>query len=56
MRDGRGAYRVWVGRPEEKIALGKSGRRWWDNIRIDFQQAEWRIISWIDLVQARDRW
>jgi hypothetical protein len=36
MRDGRSAYGVWVGRPEEKIALGKPRRRWWDNIRIDF--------------------
>jgi hypothetical protein len=33
----RGVYRVMVGRPEGKILLGKSRRRWEDNIKLDLQ-------------------
>jgi hypothetical protein len=32
MGEGRGAYRILVGRPEGKRALGRPRRRWEDNI------------------------
>jgi hypothetical protein len=32
MGEGRGVYRVSVGRPEGKRPLGRPGRRWEDNI------------------------
>jgi len=31
-------YRVLVGKPEGKRPLGRSRRRWVDNIRIDLQE------------------
>ena len=31
----RGVYRVMVGKPEGKRPLGRPGRRWVDNIRMD---------------------
>jgi hypothetical protein len=31
----RDVYRLLVGKPEGKIPLGRSRRRWVDNIRID---------------------
>jgi len=34
------AYRVLVGRPEEKRPLGRPGLKWEDNIKIDFQDLE----------------
>jgi hypothetical protein len=34
--DGRAAYRVLVGRPEENRSLGRLRHRWHDNIKIDF--------------------
>ena len=34
----RGAYRVLVGKPEGKTPLGKLGRRWEDNIKMDLQE------------------
>jgi hypothetical protein len=31
-----------VGKPEGKRPLGRSRRRWDDNIKIDFQEVGWR--------------
>jgi len=38
MGEERGVYRVLVGKPEGKRPLGRSGRRWVDNIRMDLQE------------------
>jgi hypothetical protein len=38
MMEGRGVYRVLVGRPERKRALGKHRRRWEDNIKLDLRE------------------
>jgi hypothetical protein len=35
MGEGRGVYRVLVGRPEGKRSLGRPRRRWKDNIKLD---------------------
>ena len=34
----RGVYRVLVGKPERKRALGRPRRRWEDNIKMDLQE------------------
>jgi hypothetical protein len=47
----RGVYRVLVEKPEGERPLGRSGRRWGDNIKMDLQE-----VGWIDLAQDRDRW
>ena len=52
----RGAYRVLVGRPEGKRALGRPRLRWDDNIKMDLQDVVWRGMDWIDLAEDRDRW
>jgi hypothetical protein len=36
--DGRGEYRVLVGKPVGNRPLGRPRRRWEDNIKIDFQE------------------
>ena len=38
MGEGRGVYRVLVGRPEGKRPLGRPRRRWEDNIKMDVQE------------------
>jgi len=38
MGNGRGVYRVLVGKPKEKRLLGRPRRRWNDNIKIDLQE------------------
>ena len=55
MREGRGVHRVLVGKPEGKRPLGRSRRRWEDNIKMDI----WEVGGggdWMELVQDRDRW
>jgi hypothetical protein len=37
MGAGRDVYRGLVGRPEGKRLLGRRGRRWEDNIKMDFR-------------------
>jgi hypothetical protein len=51
----RGAYRILVGRPEGRRPLGRSRRRWKDNIKMDLQEVLWGM-DWIELAQDRDRW
>jgi hypothetical protein len=38
MGEGRGVYRVLVGKPEGKRQLGRPWRRWKDNIKADLQE------------------
>ena len=38
MGEGRGVHRVLVGKPEGKRPLGRSRRRWEDNISMDVQE------------------
>jgi hypothetical protein len=52
MGEGRGVYRVLVGRPEGKRPLERPRRRWEDNIReIGIDGA-----NWIQLAQDRVQW
>jgi hypothetical protein len=37
----RNAYRILVGKPEEKRPLGRPRRRWADNIKMDLRGMEW---------------
>jgi len=43
MGEGRGVYRVLVGRPEGKRPLGRLSRRWEDNIKMNLKgdKARW---------------
>jgi hypothetical protein len=38
--EGRGVYRVLVGRPEGKRPLGRPRRRWEDRIKMDLREKE----------------
>ena len=40
MGERRGAYRVLVGRPEEKRPLGRPTHIWEDDIKVDLQEVE----------------
>jgi hypothetical protein len=56
VRMGEELYRVLVGKPEGKTPLGRSRRRWVDNIMMDFQEVGCGFIDWIGLAQDRERW
>jgi hypothetical protein len=53
---GRGVYRVFVGRPEGKRPLGRSRRRWEDNIKMDLRETEIDEANWIRLTEYRVQW
>jgi hypothetical protein len=55
-REKRDAYRILVGNPEGKRPLGRSRRRWVENIKIDLREIGWNGGDWIDLAQGRDQW
>jgi len=52
----RGVYGVLAGKPEGNIPLGRSRRRWEDNIEVDLQEMGCGVMDWIELAQDRDRW
>jgi hypothetical protein len=54
MGEKRNAYRILVGKPEEKIPLGTPRRRWVNNIKMDLRETGWGGMDWIDLAQDRD--
>jgi len=56
MGEGRGVYRVLVGKPEGKRALGRPRLRWDDNIKMDLQEVGCGGMEWVELAQDRDRW
>jgi hypothetical protein len=56
MGEGRGVYRVLVGKPEGNSPLGRPWRSWEDNIRMDLQEVGCGREDWIGLAQDRDRW
>jgi hypothetical protein len=46
----RNAYRILVGTPEGKRPLGRSRRRWVDNIKMDLREIGWDV--WRALVNT----
>jgi hypothetical protein len=52
MGDKRGAYRVLMGKPEEKRPLGRPRRRWEDDIKMDIQElgcGAWTGLIWLGI-------
>jgi hypothetical protein len=56
MGERRGVYRVLVGRPEGKRAVGRPRRRWEDNIKLDLRKIGIDGSNWIRLAQDRVQW
>jgi hypothetical protein len=49
----KNAYRILVGKPEGKIALGRPRRKWVDIIKTDLREIGWGVMDLIDLAQNR---
>jgi hypothetical protein len=56
MGEGRGIYRVLVGRPERKRSLGRYRRRWEDNIKMDIKEIGIDGANWIRLAENGVQW
>jgi hypothetical protein len=50
------AYRILVGKPEGKRALGRPRPKRGNNIKMDLREMGWGGMDWIDLAQDRDQW
>jgi hypothetical protein len=56
MEEGRGVYRVLVGRSEFKRPLGRPRRKWKDNIKLHLREIGIDRANWIQLAQDRVQW
>jgi hypothetical protein len=56
MGEKRNVYRLLVGKPEGKRALGRRRRRWIDNIKMDLLEIGLSVVDRIGLAQDRYRW
>jgi hypothetical protein len=56
IEEGRGVYRLSVGRPEGSRLLGRPKHSWDDNIKIDLREIEIIDANWIRLAQSRVQW
>jgi hypothetical protein len=56
MGEGRGVYRVFVGKPEVKRPPERPRRRWEDNIKLDLREIGIDGANWIRLAQYRIQW
>jgi hypothetical protein len=56
MGEGRGVYRILVGRPEGKRPLGRPRRGWEENIKPGFREIGIDGANWIQLAQDRVQW
>jgi hypothetical protein len=54
--EGRGVYRVLLGKPEGKKPLRRPKRRWEDIIKVDLQEVGCGGMDWIELAQDRNSW
>jgi hypothetical protein len=56
MGDVKGAYNILVERPGGRRPLGRTRRRWEDNIKMDLREIGFGDVDWIHWAQDRDRW
>jgi hypothetical protein len=56
MGEGRGVYRILIGRPEGKRLLERPRRRWEDNIKMNLREIGIDGANWIQLAQDRVQW
>ena len=54
--EGRSVYRVLVRKSGGKRPVGRSRRRWEDNIKMDLQEVGSGGMGRIELTQDRDKW
>jgi hypothetical protein len=49
----KNAYKIFIGKPEEKRSLEGPENRWQDNITVDIRGIKCEVVSWIELNQCR---
>jgi hypothetical protein len=54
--EGRGVYRVLVGKPDDERSLGRPRCRWEDDIKLDLREIGIDGADWIQMAQDRVQW
>ena len=54
MEEGRSAFKILTAKPTGKRPLGRPGRRWEDNVRMDLEEKGINAGNWVD--SAQDYW
>ena len=54
MEEGGSAFKILTGNPTVKRTLGRTRRRWEDNIRMDLEEKGINAGNWVD--SAQDYW
>jgi hypothetical protein len=52
----RNAFRIFVGKPEEKRPLGRPKNKWEDYIIMGLKEIGWKDVDWIHLAQGWEEW
>ena len=56
MEEGRSAFKTLTDKSKGKRPLGRSRRRWEDNIRMDLDEIGINAGNWVDSAQDRNYW
>ena len=56
MVEGRRAFKILTDKPIGMRPLGRSRRRWRDNIRMNLKEIVTNARNWVDMNQDRDYW
>ena len=48
MEEGRSAFKILTGKPTGNRPLGRPGRRWENNIRMDLEEISINAENWVD--------
>ena len=56
MEEGRSAFKILTGKPTGKRPLGRSRRRWKDNITMDLKETGISARNWVNSSLYRDYW
>ena len=56
MKEGRCAFKILTVEPTGKRPLGRSRRRWENNIRMELEEIGVNAGNWIDSAQDMDYW
>jgi hypothetical protein len=56
MGEMRNAYKILVGKPEEKKPRGRLRSGWEGNTGMNLREIWWESMQWIHVAQDRDQW
>jgi hypothetical protein len=56
MEEGKSVFKILTGKPTGNRPVGRPGRCWEENIRIDLKEMGICMSNWVDSAQVMDYW